>query len=117
MTFAKLREEPDDYPEPITFAIVPGEDGRRSVQLSGAQPGDNQPLEVRIEAQLITGPKTTRALRDALNRSAKDIDQCISNLFLAKRIRSTTVTIKGIERKAFALRDGTGRARDEHAAT
>jgi hypothetical protein len=38
VTFQKLREEPDDYPTPVAFAIDTGEDGRRSIRLDAARP-------------------------------------------------------------------------------
>ncbi len=126
VTFAKLREEPDDYPAPVTFAIVSGEAGRRSVRLDGPPPANNQPLEVRISAQLITGPKTQNALSKALGRNKADVDSAISNLFEAREITAVHVTINGQSRKAFALRDehgtspprlSTGRAQDEHGTT
>jgi hypothetical protein len=110
VTFWKLREEPDVYPAPVTFAIVKAPDGAESIRLDGAAPAvdDGQPLEAKIEGLLVTGPKTKTAIAGALKRSDMDVDAAIGNLFTTKRIASTTIKVRGVDRKAFALRDGFG---------
>jgi hypothetical protein len=107
VTFAKLREEPDEYPLPVKFAIAGDE-----IRISGAREAaaDARPLEARILEQLQTGPKTKNALAVALARNSSDIEQAITALFGAKAIASTTQTIKGREFKAFELRNDSRRA-------
>jgi hypothetical protein len=103
--FEKLREDPeDDYPKPVTFAIVSDGEGGRTIRINDAAPEDSVALESRIEGLLLTGPKTKRALRDALKRSDADMEKAISNLFAARRIMTTNVTIAGRPRKAFTRR-------------
>lgn len=104
VTFAKLREDPEDYPQPVTWAIVPAPDGGRALVLDGEKPLDDRPLEARIEEQLAGGPKTKNALASALGRSKSDLEEPISNLFSARRIRTVDVQVSGRPRKGFALR-------------
>lgn len=99
VTFAKLREEPDDYPVPITFSITNGQ-----VLTSEDRADDDRPLEVRITEQLHMGPKTKNALATALNRSDKHVDDALTNLFAARTIRTTNMTVRGRSCKAFSLR-------------
>lgn len=99
VTFAKLREEPDEYPLPITFSINDGQ-----VVTSEQRDDDDRPLEVRITEQLHMGPKTKNALAKNLNRSDKDVDDSLSALFSARAIRTTTLNVRGRSCKAFALR-------------
>lgn len=101
VTFAKLREEPDDYPSPVTFSIV---DGR--VTTSDGQDRDDRPLEVRITELLHSGPMTKTALATALKRSGAAIDEALSNLFSARAVRTDTREVRGRPRKAIALREG-----------
>jgi hypothetical protein len=123
VTFAKLREEPDEYPEPVTFAIVAGPDGKRELRTSGAEEADGQPLEARILAALALGPKTKTKLCEATGRSKADVDAALTNLFAARAIVSATVKVRGVDRKAFDLatpssrwasRTDMGRTWDEH---
>lgn len=104
VTFAKLREDPDDYPLPVTFSIAPDAAGELAVTVAMNRSDDDRPLEARIIEQLHLGPKTKNALASTLGRSFKDIDGAISNLFDARSIRTTTVQVKGQDRKAFELR-------------
>ena len=108
VTFAKLREEPDEYPLPVTFAIGT-EDGEPTITTLVARDDDQRPLETRILEQLSTGPKTKRALRDALGRSNTDIEAAISTLFAGQAIVSTVATVRGREFKAFMTRPPTHR--------
>jgi hypothetical protein len=101
--FAKLREEPDEYPLPATFSIT-GDEVRTTTAHD-----DERPLETRIIDQLQSAPKTSNALAETLRRSRADIETAISNLFAARRITTTKVRVRGHDRKAFALRSDTGR--------
>jgi hypothetical protein len=105
VTFAKLREDPDDFPMPVTFSIVMG-DGEPRLIVKRLQEADNQPLEARIIEHLrVHGPTTKNALSKGLKRNTATIDGAISALFDAKGIVSTTVTIRGRTEKAFGLRE------------
>jgi len=104
--FAKLREEPDEYPLPVTFSIAT-EDGEPTITTLTARDDDQRPLETRILEQLSTGPKTKNKLREALGRSASDVEDAISNLFEARSIQTTSTTIRGREFKAFKVRPST----------
>jgi hypothetical protein len=101
VVFVKLREEPDDYPLPVTFSI----DGN-TLRTLDVTSDDDRPLETRVEDYLQTGPKTKSALAAHLGRSRADVEQAISNLFASHRITTSSVTIRGREHKAFALRQG-----------
>jgi hypothetical protein len=102
VTFAKLREEPDDYPGPVEFTVT-----KDKLVESCAPTEDKRPLEERIIERLKLGAETKSALKRKLGRSDADIEEAFSSLFAAHRITSTTVTVKGIERKAFCLREAS----------
>lgn len=116
VTFAKLREDPDEYPAPVTYAIEHGQ-----LRSQGAAPDDG-PLEERILNRIrVMGAQTKNALKKHLGRSDKDVDAALTTLFDAKRILPEPVMVNGVERKGFKLREAstgrnTGRhpARDEH---
>lgn len=113
VTFAKLREEPDEYPLPVTFAIRKDGDGKRSIAASDKKADDDRPLEVRILDRLALGPRTKNRLASDLGRSKADVDEALSLLFADKRLSTTMVTVRGREFKAFTLRQNdTGRTRD-----
>lgn len=106
VTFAKLREDPDDYPLPVTFSIAPNREGVPRLILRG-ESTDSRPLEQRIEELLAIGARTKNALREALSRSDADVDAALTNLFAARRIRTTTLKVNGRARKAFKLANDT----------
>jgi hypothetical protein len=110
VTFAKLREDPDEWPEPAEIVIERAA-GSRTLR-SGARQADfdERPLETRIIECLESGPKTKTALREALERNSADIESALSNLFSTRAIVTASVTISGRPRKAFKL---TQRAPDE----
>jgi hypothetical protein len=108
VTFAKLREEPDEYPLPVTFSV-----SGASVRMTASREGDDRPLEERILEQLHLGAKTKTGLATSLKRSRADLESPISELFTSRRIVTTTLVIQGREHKAFALRGNTGRGPDE----
>jgi hypothetical protein len=101
VVFAKLREEPDSYPAPVSFAI----DGDTLSLQSGDSPADDRPIEDRNEDLLRSGPKTKSALANGVRRSRKCVEEALTNLFAARRITSTYVTINKREEKAFARRE------------
>jgi AAA domain len=102
VTFAKLREDPDDYPTPVDFVIR----GSELVGVTTPQV-DERPLEDRVLERLKLGPKTKNALAKDLNRNASDVDEAITCLFDARRIRTTSVKVRGRQFKAFELRNDT----------
>jgi hypothetical protein len=102
VTFAKLREDPDDFPMPVTFSIC---DGR--VQISSTMEDDTRPLEAQIVDQLHTGGKTKNALCSALKRSGKDIEGALTILFTAGSIVTDWATVRGKQTKLFKLRSPT----------
>lgn len=111
VTFGKLREEPDEYPLPVTFSIVGDE--IRLTDSSGAD--DGRPIDARILEQLQSGPKTKTHLRETLSRSDADIEAALTTLFSERQITSTTSTVRGRPRKAFQLRNLTGLSPDSHS--
>jgi len=104
VTFQKLREDPDDYPLPVTFSIAPGADGGPAITTFATGVEDDRPLEERIVEQLTLGPKTKSTLSTRLSRSFKDIDDAIGVLFEAHKITTTTTKVRGKDCKAFKLR-------------
>jgi hypothetical protein len=105
VSFEKLREAPDDEPPPAVFTIAKDDHGTRVLQQGDAQEDDpEQPLPDRVLAALALGPKTKNALATKLKRSKADIDDSLSNLFSAHRIRTTEIHVRGRPRKAFELR-------------
>jgi hypothetical protein len=118
VTFAKLREEPDDYPAPTAFAIVTGSDGRRTLATVEAPAADDRPLEERILDRLKLGPRAKSKLATELSRSRGDIDEALQNLFSSRAIETTTLRIRGRDFKAFTLRQqGRWAARNETGRT
>jgi hypothetical protein len=99
VTFPKLREDPDEYPLPVTFAITGG-----TIVTQGVTLNDDRPLETRILEQLELGPRTANALGEALGRSGVDIQKAISNLFEARSIVSAMFKVRGQDRKGFQIR-------------
>lgn len=111
VTFAKLREEPDEYPMPVEYTVT----ADRVVEVDGVQESDGRPLEERIAERLALGPQTKNALRTAFHRNASDMEDALSALFDARRITTTEVTIRGRAVKAFTLKqspyEGGGESR------
>jgi len=100
VTFAKLREEPDEFPAPVTYAVTP-----KGIVGVEAAPKDDRPLEERILDRLALGPQTKNALAEALNRSPADVDAALSALFEGRHITTTTKVIRSRSYKAFQLRN------------
>jgi hypothetical protein len=100
VVFAKLREDPDEYPEPAEIVIANG------VLTTGATPNvtDDRPLETRILDALASGPKTKSALSGLLKRNKLDLERAITALFGVRAIESTTVTIRGRDYPGFRAR-------------
>ena len=99
VTFSKLREDPEEYPAAVEFAVTP-----TGVVETSERAADDRPLEARIEERLALGPRTKNKLADETGRSGADVDAALSNLFAARRITTATVKVRGVDRKAFALR-------------
>lgn len=112
VTFAKLREDPDDYPKPSTFAIerAPGGGWRINGE---AKAVDDRPLEVRIMELVGVEPRTKTKLGALLGRSNGDVDEAITNLFATRQITTTPMKVNGRDRTGFIPRRSTGRAPDE----
>jgi hypothetical protein len=107
VTFAKLREDPDDYPEPVEFTISKGPDETPVLKSTAvSKVVDNRPLEERILEALTVKPMTKSALSKLLGRNKPDLEQPISNLFAARAITTASVTIKGRDYAGFAARPG-----------
>jgi hypothetical protein len=99
VTFAKLREEPDVYPVPVEFTVT-----QSAIVMTDAPLADDpRPLEERILERLALGAQTKNALATKLGRSPDDIEGAISTLFAGHRIATTTVKVRGRDRKAFRL--------------
>jgi hypothetical protein len=110
VTFAKLREDPDDYPTPVTFAISRDEHGTPRIVIADVREDTDAPLETRILTALATGPRTKSALATKLARSRADIEGAITTLFAARRIARANVKIGGREFPAFTLRQDGSRS-------
>jgi hypothetical protein len=106
VTFAKLREDPDDYPQPVIFRIVKDVHGTRHLLLGEDEvvADGEEPIETRILSMLASGPKTKTAMAEVLKRSREQIDDALSNLFSQRSITSTEISIAGRKRKAFGIR-------------
>lgn len=107
VVFSKLREEPDEYPMPVTFAIESRDGGGKRLRIVGASADEDAPLETRITTRLASGPKTKTKLCTELGRSNKDVDVAISNLFASRAITTTTIKVRGNPCKAFMLANPT----------
>ncbi len=106
VSFEKLREDPEDYPKPVKFSIVKGVDGEPMMAnaTGAANTRPEAPLEERVLEQCRLQPRTKGELKRFFNRSDRDIDTCISNLFDARAISKTMVTKGGREWPAFEAR-------------
>lgn len=103
VTFAKLREDPDEFPMPVSFAIGQSITGAPVLTVTTADVKDSRPIEQQIVSQLELGPKTKSALAAALGRSRQDIERALTLLFGAKAIRTSTAMIRGKEVRTFEL--------------
>jgi hypothetical protein len=112
VTFEKLREEPEQYPAPVSYSIK----GER-LEYESDSADAALPLEDRILSLLRVSPRTKRALRDKLGRSDKDMEEAISHLFASRQIESTTIKVRGVDRKAFTVRSDMGLSRDSSFST
>jgi hypothetical protein len=117
VTFAKLREDPDEYPKPVEFSIVKDDTGLPYIA-GKRKPSESIPLEERVLALLRVEPRTKSWLATATNRSKQDIEVCITNLFDQRSIESCDVTIRGNTRRGFKSREpgqiSRDFSRDEH---
>jgi hypothetical protein len=106
--FAKLREDPDDdWPSPVTFSVSKGPDGAISYRCDAAvRHDDDAPLEERIVRLLEVGPQTKNAISAALRCNKDTVEDALTNLFTARRIRSTRKKVGGRDFKAFELDSG-----------
>jgi hypothetical protein len=84
VTFPKLREPPDNYPQPITFSVLIDAHGKRRLSTDAVTPGvaeqASKPLEELIWDQL-TEPRTKSWLAEKLGRNRSDIQSAVDNLF------------------------------------
>jgi hypothetical protein len=103
VTFSRLREDPDHFPQPVSFGIVRGASGAPVLTTQGIGAKDDRPLDEQIVSQLELGPKTKKALATALRRSHADVDRALTSLFSEKVIRTGTAVIRGKEYNTFDL--------------
>jgi hypothetical protein len=104
VTFAKLREDPDEYPATIDFSIGRDEHGRPRLTAGSAAADDERPLTVRIVELLAErGPLTKYAIRDHLRRNAKHVDAAVRTLFKERRLRTDYERIRGQDRQVISL--------------
>jgi hypothetical protein len=97
--FGKVREkDAEDWPQPVEYVVR-----KSGVILTDAPTEDARPLEDRIIDRLKLGKETKSGLKRKLGRSDADIESALTVLFGSHRITTATVTVKGVERKAFAL--------------
>jgi hypothetical protein len=109
VTFAKLREDPDNYPLPMTFSLQADATGTPLLDVTDATVAsqrDKGSLEREITHLLREGPSTSNNLASRLGRSGTDIEAALTNLFAARAIQSTTLRVRGRDRKAFARHPG-----------
>jgi hypothetical protein len=101
VTFAKLREEPDEHPEPAEFSIA-----KERLRWGHApKEDDERPLELRILDRLALGARTKNKLSEELGKNKAALEEAITNLFTQHRIRSISISVRGNSYKGFALRD------------
>lgn len=104
VTFAKLREDPDDFPLAVDFAIERNDDGQTQLRMGG-EVQDKRPLHLRmVELLRAKGPLTKGQLKTQLGRNGGDVEAAITELFRQGRLRTTTKTVRGQERAAFELK-------------
>jgi hypothetical protein len=106
VTFAKLREDPEIWPEPAEIVI--GRDGTTRTLRTGAIAAcqaNDRPLEERILDLLAVSPKTKNGLSEAVRRSKEDVDAALTILFEARAIETTNVQIRGRNFKGFKRRE------------
>lgn len=99
--FAKLREEPDDYPAVVDFVM---KDGKVAEVVE--KKTDPRPLEEQIWECLALGPQTKNRLREKLKRAGDDIEAALSALFDQKAIIRTSVSVRGKDYAAFCRKPG-----------
>ena len=100
VVFAKLREEPDEYPLPVTFAIT-GDELRTSTVTNEE---DGRPIEVRIVEQLESGGEDRKRPRhDPATQRHRRAGGHLEPLRWAPN-RQHDGDDRGRERKAFELR-------------
>lgn len=103
VTFAKLREEPDEYPVPVEFAIVHGPGGAR-IDTRVEHVKRHLPLEAQIIEELRRDAKTEKALRDCLRRNGGDIRAALDELVAKGHVKVACVKqTNGRTYKGFAL--------------
>lgn len=121
VSFAKLRETPDVYPEPVEFALVrDAVDGRMSIQQRAADaaadeaqqqptyaPGRVVSVVEQVANALRRGPLTKRAIRSAIpHLSDARVSDALFALQSGRRIVKGWATIDGRKRQTFQLVDG-----------
>lgn len=104
VTFAKLREDPDEYPAPVEFTIGKGADGQPKITTNGAAAASKLPLEDQIITHLASGPQSKTALTKLTNRSKNDVDAAITVLFQRRAIQTGPEKVfRGGRCKTFEL--------------
>jgi hypothetical protein len=98
VTFAKLREDPDEYPSPVEFTV-----GQDALEIVTGVTIDTRPLTDRIVDRLRLGPKTVRQLREETKRNTTDVQAAIDLLFSAKRIKVVDLSVRGKVCKGLEL--------------
>lgn len=106
VVFQKLREEPDDYPAPVDFAVT--KEGVVYADASTGAEADDRPLEERILERLALGPRTKNKLSTELGRNKETIQAAVDALFDARRIRGASLTIRNRTYKALEIRPNHG---------
>jgi hypothetical protein len=103
VAFGKVREkDADDWPKPVEYSV---RGGRIVLANAPADEDDKQPLEDRILARLELGGQTKNALATKLGRNKAQVDEALSALFAARRIRTSSKALGGRTFKTFELAD------------
>lgn len=96
VTFAKLREGPDEHPMPAKFQLG-GAENAQHVARSVA------PLAERIVALLAAGPRTKWALRSALGAGALPVDRALRDLVAQRAIAVDRRQVGGRDRDFYIV--------------
>jgi energy-coupling factor transporter ATP-binding protein EcfA2 len=115
VTAIKIRDDVEEHPDPIEFTIGRDAAGAPTLTSNVAGTQDAAPLEDRILRALSIGPQTKSALATLLGRNKADLEDPLTDLFAAHRIRTTTKAVNGREFKAFALAEITRRVAPDEA--
>ncbi len=105
VTFPKLREEPDEWPGVREFSVCRDDQGCWTV-IDGKRDDevDAEPAVDRLARYLAKrGPTSKTVARAELGMNSKTFEGALTQLFQARRIRTSTAKVRGKDVKYFAV--------------